>query len=316
MLCHQNIWGCPNIQGASKHKWVSKHAGQCPNVQGASKHMGMSNHTGGIQSYGECPNIWVSKDTGGIQKSGAKTWGSPNIRGIQTYGGCPNIHGTSKCMWVSKHMVAIQTYWDIQKYRGHPNICGGSPNIQGASKHKWVSKHAGQCANIQAASKHAGQCPNIQGASNHIGSVQTYGCPRIQGASTHTWGILTYGGFQTYGGHPNIQVGIQTYGDIQNTGGIQTYGRCPNILGFQTYGGIQICRGTSKHTGASKHMGAIQTRRGNSCMPFFPTKQVFPLVYVCMYIEAQENLGHCDLCCQFGGNVSYLLITSIVTALI
>ena len=42
---HPNIWGCLNIQGASKH-------GEHLYIQGAYKHMGVSKHTG---SY---PNIW------------------------------------------------------------------------------------------------------------------------------------------------------------------------------------------------------------------------------------------------------------------
>ena len=42
--------------------------------------------------------------------------------------------------------------------------------------------------------------------------------------------------------------------------------------------------------GVTKHMGDIQTYRGHSCMPFYPTKQVSPLVLllrldtiVCLY---------------------------------
>ena len=46
-----DIWGHPNIQGASKHE-------QCPNTLGASKHMGCPNIQGGHPNIWGCPNIW------------------------------------------------------------------------------------------------------------------------------------------------------------------------------------------------------------------------------------------------------------------
>ena len=67
-------------------------------------------------------------------------------------------------------------------------------------------------------------------ASKHIG-----GQPNIWRASKHTGAIKTYGGIQTY------------------RGCIQTYG------GLTTYRGHLNIRGASKHMGASKCMGHMDT---------------------------------------------------------
>ena len=85
--------------------------------------------------------------------------------------------------------------------------------------------------------------------------VQIYrGHPNIQG------GIKTYAGVQTYRGHPNIKgtsklwVVSKHMGASKHTGGIQTYG----------VEGIQIYRWSSKHTvGVSKHIGGIQPYKGH-----------------------------------------------------
>ena len=198
-----------------------------------------------------CPNVWGHIDTPsvwqsmlsfccictvGIQTSSKHTQGHPNIwecpniqetskhRGVQAYREYPNIQGV------------IQTYWDIQTYRGCIQIYRGIPNIWG--------------------------CPNIWGHPN-IGSAQTH-----REAFKHRGCAQTYGGIQTYRrvskhrGHPNIQVGIQTYGGIQTYSGcIRTYG------GIQAYGapkdmGVPIFTGGVQTYGTSKHTGGIQTYGG------------------------------------------------------
>ena len=73
----------------------------CPE-KGDSKHMVVPKQTGGIETYGECLNIWgMSKHTGVIQTC---------VGGVQTYGECQNIQEASK------HIGGVQTYG------GHPDI--------------------------------------------------------------------------------------------------------------------------------------------------------------------------------------------------
>ena len=79
-----------------------------------------------------------------------------------------------------------------------------------------------------------------------------------------------------YRGHPNMGVpniqGHPRYGVSKHMGASKHTEGCPNIWGM------------SKHTGGIKHMqgiqiyGGVQTYRGHSCMPFYPTKWVLSLV--------------------------------------
>ena len=95
---HPNIWGCPSIQEASKHR----------------------GH----------PNVWVHPTIqGGIWGASKDTGSHPNMRGIQTYG-ASNIQGASKHMGASKCMGAYghppsltkHAFFELWMYRGHPNI--------------------------------------------------------------------------------------------------------------------------------------------------------------------------------------------------
>ena len=91
-------------------------------------------------------------------------------------------------------------------------------------------------------------------------------------------GIQRYGDVQTYRGHPNIW-STQTYGEYPNNGASKHMGH-PNIqVGIQTYRDIQTW-GVSKHTGSIQHMGA------SKCMeayghPLILTKHAF--IVLCMY---------------------------------
>ena len=100
---HPNMWGCPNIWGHL-------------NIQGAFKHMGSSKCIG---AYGQplsltthaffvlCIFNGVSKDHQNIQG------------GIQTYGECPNIQGASKHMWEGVQTYGASKHMGVQTYRGH-----------------------------------------------------------------------------------------------------------------------------------------------------------------------------------------------------
>ena len=121
-------YGSSKHVGVSTHIGASKHIGciqtyrGCvqtygvhPNIQGVSKNMGASKcmdtplvwqsmlslccvctggiqtsfkHTGGVQTYGEHPNIRAPKLTGGIQ---TYRRASKHMGGFQTYGWCWNI---------------------------------------------------------------------------------------------------------------------------------------------------------------------------------------------------------------------------------
>ena len=191
---HTNIWGCPNIQGTSKHvrhlqtyREMSKHTGAFKPV-GVPKHMGMIKHTGGhpkhmgvIKHTGGHPNIWgMSKHTGGIHPCTYNTKKECFVRLI----GCPYAPICLDdhicwmppiCLVAPKCMGGMQMYGGIYTYGGVKCI-GGHPNIQGAYKHMGVSKHTGDIQTCE-------ECPNIQGG------VQTY-----RWASEHMWTSKTYGG--------------------------------------------------------------------------------------------------------------------------
>ena len=75
------------------------------------------------------------------------------------------------------------------------------------------------------------------------------GCPHTFGFPPYIWRASKH-----TGGHPNIQGGVQIYGDIQ------TYKGASKHMGdVQTYGGIQTYRGHQNIWGISKHTGGIQT---------------------------------------------------------
>ena len=214
----------PNIWRTSKHtercpnRGASKHMGH-PNIQGLFKHieayihMGAFKHTGvhpniwqhlNIQGH---PNVWVHMDTPSLTKHAFFVL-CIYIWGIQIYSGCIQTYG------VSKHTRGIQTYgsskhtgecpniWDVQPYRGHPNIWG-CPNIQGG---------------IWGESNDTGSHPNMR-------CIQTYGASNIQGASKHMEASKCMGAYGhplsltnhaffvlcMYRGHPNIFCIILTY---------------------------------------------------------------------------------------------------------
>ena len=107
--------GCPNIQGASKHRGTQTYP---KNTGGASKHMGVYRHPLSLTKhaffvlcvYSGHPNI-----QGGIQtREASKHRQCPNLQGgIQTYGGNQTYRRVSEHMGVSKHTVDIQTYGGI-----------------------------------------------------------------------------------------------------------------------------------------------------------------------------------------------------------
>ena len=87
----QTYWGCPSIQGPSKHGCVQTY-------RETSKHMRVSKHTGG----------------------------HPNMRGIQSYGGIPTYKGASKCMGAYGNPLSLtnHAFFVLCMYRGHPNMWG------------------------------------------------------------------------------------------------------------------------------------------------------------------------------------------------
>ena len=103
---HTNIWGCPSIQEASKHRGAPKYMGVC-------KHKGR--HMGASKDTGSHPNIWGIKHTGGIQ-----TYGS-----IQMYGG----------IWTPLSLTK-HAFFVLCIYRGHPNIFLYNPYLHLPS---WIS---------------------------------------------------------------------------------------------------------------------------------------------------------------------------------
>ena len=202
-----NIWGHPNIQGASKCMGTYGHS--CSVTKHAFFVLSMYwGHPNIIQTYRGCPNIqnicgiqtyrWCIQTYGGIQTYR----GCPNIKGgTQTYGSCPNIWGHQNIQGPSKHCSRLKSVASSDTHMGATKHTGGHPNIQ------WGIQIYGWCPNIWA-SKHMGGVQtwghaNIQGMSKH-GGIQTYrGCPNL-GASKHKGCIHTYGGIQIYGvhGHP------------------------------------------------------------------------------------------------------------------
>ena len=162
--------------------------------------MGVPNHTAAIQTYR------VSKHMRGVK----------HMAGVQTYGGCPDIPWHPN-MWGSPNLWGSSKHMGVSKHEGYPYMLG-CPNILGASKH------------MQVVSKQMGH-PNI-GVSKYVASkhrdVQTWG------ASKHTGGIQTYGVVQAYGGHPNIQVGIQAYWGDPNIEGAFLHAFLSCKVGFAT----------------------------------------------------------------------------------
>ena len=104
---------------------------------------------------------------------------------------------------------------------------------------------------VQQASKHL---PNIQGGSKHMGvSKHTGEYPNIWGHPNIHEAVKTYIGCQNIWRHPNILVGIQTYWNIQ------AYGASKHRGGPSKYMGHPNIQGASKHMGASKCVGYIDT---------------------------------------------------------
>ena len=296
-LGHPNIWECPNIQGASKHRDAKAYR-RYPNIwghpdiqegvqiyggiqtyRGTSNHIGYpniwgyQNIEGAIQTWGH-PNIWAHPSIKWVHPN---ILGHPSIQGapkhmgvfkhtgdIQIYGGVQTYRRYPNIWVVSKHIRAIQTYWSIQTYSGCIQTYGGIQMYWGHMEIPlaWPSMFSLFCictAGIQTSSKHTGR------AYKHIG------CTNMWGISRHT------------GGHPNICGGVQMYGDHLNVQGASKHIGHPNVLGayghpisltkhvffalymysrhpniIQTYReGIQTYR-------VYKHVGDIQTYRGPS----------------------------------------------------
>ena len=114
--------------------------------QCASEHMGVSKHMGHSNLWG-CPNLW------GIKHMGvSKPMGHPNIWGIQTYG-------------------------DIQTYRGHMNI-GDIWTHPKSDSPLWLPLSRGNIYDIK--NKYPiktcwtyGGCPNVWGCMNIGGHKDT-----------------------------------------------------------------------------------------------------------------------------------------------
>ena len=163
-------------------------------------------------------------------------------------------------MGVSKHTVGHPNIWGCPNKWEHPNIQGVHPSILG-HPNVWAYGHP------LSLRKHAFfllyMCGGIQmyGAYGHPLSLTKHAFFVLYMYKGHPNIIQTYGGVQAYrwypniGGHPSIQ-GHPTYGGVQTYreayGGIQTYWGHPNM-------GHPNIQGTSKHMGASKCMGHMDT---------------------------------------------------------
>ena len=200
--------------GVFKHKVAFKHTG------GASKHMAASKHRGGIPTYRWYPsiwwplNLWGHMDTPLVWQSMVSLWclfWMPLIHldtaicldaHIQTHRGKPNIWRTSK------HTGGVQTYGDVQPYRGVSKD-RGHPNIQGIQTYR-ECKHMGYVQTYRWASKH-------MKVSKHMGTSKHTGVANIWGYSNIRW----HSNIQ--GVHPNIWQHLNIEVASQHTGGIQAY---------------------------------------------------------------------------------------------
>ena len=127
-----NVWGYPNIQGASKH-------------------------TGGMYApmFGCTLNIHNTKKACFVRLRGIHMppyiWITPIC--FDAFPVCldaPKCRGASKDMGMSKHRGGIQIYGGMETYRGIP-ICRRHLNIRGIKAYGGVQRYGG--------------CPNIQGVS-------------------------------------------------------------------------------------------------------------------------------------------------------
>ena len=153
-------------------------------------------------------------------------------------------------------MEASKTYWGV-----FPNIWG-HPNVWGHMETPPYDKARFLCAvNVQGVSKCIGFY--IKGTTKHMDTSKHMGASKHVGPSKHMRSIQIYEGIQTY------------RGCFQTNGGIQTYrGYFPNIWGASKHtGGHPDIQGVSKH-------GEHPNIWGHSCMPFYPMKQVSPLVCI------------------------------------
>ena len=221
---------------------------------------------------------------------------APFMFGCPPYVWTPHMFGCPSDLWMPLYIWQHSNVQGVAKHvvasnhiEGCPN--GGHPNIQGASNHmgeckhggvqtyRWASKHMG-------VSKHKGGIPTFRGTFKHMGASKHKGESKCMGTYGHPLSLAKHAFFvlYMYSRHPNIQ------------GGIQTYGECPNIPV------------ASKHVGVSKHMGAIWTYRGHPNIwgiqmygvyghPFSLTKHAFFLLF--MY------RGHPNIIKTYGGIQTY-----------